>query len=545
MIKLVKSLLAVILVLSAFTLKAGECKNGLENYLPEVHGELRGVLKSQDSYHSPFDVPAWGWDARAGASNRNTQFYRLKGDLHFTWGKPGNSEFFTVMTLNFDANDPDNISGDFDKVVDSEGNILTDSKLRDAENNKNKEENKVEITNAFVMWRPFKVAGGRPFGITLGKQTVKQTANGAYSHFFRGDLDDDFIAYSITSLINKPMINLDFHIDEKTGIGYSFARGANDFSQNSAGFADEYSLTHTGYLEAEKFNIGLNAAYQYTMGNREETDWVKTPYGNNFNLVNGESADGTYKEANYDYKSYAFNAGLYYKLNLGEDLMIKPFAGYQLSWGEIAPPYDYQVATIEYNKKENESSVLTAGFEAKMKIGKFPVTLAAEYSDVSTPDFDGLGGVDDGQIDIAAGTFDIGAFKGIAGDSKVTYTIAGLDYMYQAEATVELSKNFSVTAFYKHQAAQDVEKLLATDEQKTKVGDVVFMSAVSQTLGTTDPAVITAFLSDPNNAGVIAQIQEVANANTNMLIQSLDSINQYGTEWTDSDSFGLEFTFTF
>jgi len=529
------------LVMALLTLALGAGMMAQENpYKPQISGELNLVVKQQEAYHSPFDIPDWGWGQRAGASNRNSQIMRAEGTLNFFMGNPGVTEWFGVASIWFDGNDPDN--------------------MKASDNNRNYDVKKVELTNAFVMWRPFEIQGGRPFGISVGQQTVKATANAAYTHMFKGDLDQDYIGYSVAALTNKPMINLDFHVSPTTGIGYAFAQGSSDFIQNSAGFTNEYSMTHIIYGEGEYMGIGGNVAMQITMGNREETESFKTDYATNY-------GQDRYKTANFDFTCNSLNAQLYYKLQLPNETEIMPFAGYQKLWGDEASFGKYQV-TGKYATRAPEAATMTGGLTAKTKLFGKTVSLSGEFTQVDVPTFNGLAGVEDGQIDEAfqvgglqkfdrtlfAGgqnpitgdpyTLDQAAFAGIAGGSNSTYTFVGLDYMYHAEVGVDLTPNFNVSLFYNAQVAKAVENLLTTTEQKAQM-----TSVLSQKFGYFTQAEVNQMVA----ANVIPQaVADQLKANGAIaddisagVANILDTANKYGTEWTDGNSVGIHFTYKF
>ena len=515
---------------------AAETPSIIDSLMPEIHGQLETVLKKENSYRSPFDIPVWGWGMRAGDSNRNSQMLRTKGEIFFTKGDLGKSEFFGVFSLSVDANDPDNIKGY------SAPKGLTTTQADIAEQNKNYETNKVEVTNAFVMWRPFEFGGGRPFGVSVGIQSIGETANAMYTHFFKGDIDQEFIAYTVTAFTQKPMINADFHIAEGTGIGYAFAKGASDFTQNSSGFSNEYSYSHIAYAEVKKFGVTGNAAYVYTRGNREPTDWAGTTYGSNWYDINGESGLGAYKTANDKYSSQAVNASLGYTVDLGKYAQIKPFVGYQRTWGDVAPGIAYQQSGL-YAKQTNKAEVYTAGLEIKTDILPKTVTLAGEFSKVKTPSMSGYAGLDDGQIDVAAGTFSTGAFKGISGGAESTYTVVGLDWMGQLEATVDINKNFSLTVFAKHIQSQSVgSKVKGTRKQKEEIAKRILMSggADEATADTYKGMVVDGTFGSSGAPGAAT-----AQGAFNTLTTSLDKINQFGTEWTNCTSYGISANYKF
>lgn len=151
--KLFNVIFFLVLALNLYCEEWKELKN-LENlelevkkilkYMPKINVDVEFVLKNQKSYNSPFDTPAWGWDQRAGASNRDTQFMRMNANVYISYGELGKSEWFGVLSFKADPNDPDNIEGDYDSKS------IKEDTLR----NRNKEESKIELSNGFIMWRP-------------------------------------------------------------------------------------------------------------------------------------------------------------------------------------------------------------------------------------------------------------------------------------------------------------------------------------------------------------------------------------------------------
>jgi hypothetical protein len=530
----------------------------LYKYFPKINGDINFVLKNQKSYRSPFDVPAWGWDQRAGASNRDSQFMRSDINLYLSSGELGESEFFAVISFWGDPNNPDNISGDYDSNVGA-------SKYEEVIRNKNIEEKKLELSNAFLMWRPYKYTNkkgeyiGRPFGITAGYQTIKATANGAYTNIFSGDLDKDFIAYTVTALQDKPMLHLDFHINENTGLGYSFAKGLSDMTSNITAYDDEYSFTHVLYGEAKKNNFGFNAAWQISKGNREVTNPVFTEYGDNWYMVNGEDSYGTYETASYKYTTHAINTAVSYEYAINEKHKIKPFIVYQKIWGEEASPKKYQEIG-EFETKKAEAEVGTLGFVYSTNVGKYNIRFSTEYSDIKTPDFNGIDGVQDGQIDDFVGAAGVpyfdqakmmngenplgesykmehALFADIAGDSEAAYTMVGLDKMLHFELAVDINENFTLSIFYNLQKTQKPKKLKTSKEQKEELAKVF-----DEELGYLRTAEAEAMgLSPGFSTGEVPTAELLAENVAN----NLDSINAFGTEWKDSSSVGLGFKYKF
>ncbi|QEN03545.1 hypothetical protein EW093_02125 [Thiospirochaeta perfilievii] len=458
-------------------------------YTPVVSGDITTVLKMQESYKSPFDTPAWDANQRAGASNRDSQYMRVKGNINVSSGIPGVSQWFGVLSLSMDPNSPDNVDGS---------------------DNHNVEEIDVDLTNAFIMWRPLEVGGGRPLGISIGNQTIKATANTAYSYMWGGDLDNDYVLHSMSALVNKPMINIDLHINENSGIGYAFAKGCSDFIQNSAVLDNDYALTNVVYAEYGIAGVQLNASYQYAIGNRYLKDENETKAGN------------AYLTADYGYNSSTINGQVSYDLNL-PSVSIMPYVGYQKLWGDEASISAYQ-DNAAFSTKSANLDIITAGGVIKTKALGKKVTIAGGYNLVSTQDFNGLDGIEDGhldeQIEIFAGAngmsydADLAAFAGICGAGSSTYSVVGLDYMYNLEASIELSKRASLSIFLHGTKAKAPDNYKVTDEQKAKI-QTVFE---------------TAFGMDTATATYMTE-QVATGYDTDILS---------GTEWTDNISFGIQ-----
>lgn len=481
--------------------------DNLSEYIPKVSGDINFTAKSQDAYHSPLDNPDWGWGNRAGASNRDTQFLRLKGNIILYTGNAGKSEWFAATVLKFDVNDPDNMN-----PTGTPKNI-------------NYESSYACVDNAFLMWRPIKVSDsagnllGRPLGITVGKQSIKESANAYYNYRFQGDSDDDFVAYTLSALLNKTMVNVDFHVSEGTGLGYALTKGSSDIIQIAGGLSDEYSLTHILYGTAEFAGFGFNTAYQIANGNKSETKEV---------ISDASKAYGSaysYKTGDYKYSTSAFNTSLNYNFKVNDSLSFKPYAGYQLVTGDQAKNVKYQKLSDKFSTKEIEASFTTLGGSMNTKLLNKKVTFAAEYTIVATPDFDGLGGIEDGEIDAAVNSMnpayaiDNAYFKGIAGKSKSTYVVSGLDHMLHFESSLDLTERVNVSLFMYQQKAKDVEKMKTTDEQKKQIANVF----------------VTKFGYDaPTAAGTAAA-----------LASAIDKTNAFGTEWRDSTSYGINIIYKF
>lgn len=510
-----------------------------EDYKLDISGEVEAVIKSQDNFKTPFDYVDWGWATRGGASEKDSQFARVQGSVNFSSGTLGMSEYFGMLSLWADPQSTnDNVEIRKNQVGDTTWTQF--------------EKNKVELTNAFVMWRPYAVKDdngnliGRPFGITVGNQSIPATINALNTNIFRGDIDGDFIAYSNTALLNKPGVHLDFHTG-KFGVGYAYLKGSSDLLNNSAGYTNERSRTQVVYADTTLDKFSANMAYQKSEGNRKTIDTlsqIKTFFG-----------DTTIADIDYDDYAYggtAINMSFAYDISLGENHKLIPFVGYQKTDTEVAPDIIVETANKEYGsnfniqKVEAEFTTVGAKFETKL-FGK-KVKISAEYSKCDTPSSSGFDLIYDGQLDYAvqsmfensavqsqlaaidamtggmtsyAGTtYDMtdASFSGIAGNGNTTYTLAGLDAMGQLDVTIEMNENFDLTFFYKMAKSKDVDYEVS-DDQKQELA-----TKISTTCG-----------MDSATAGALAE---------NLAEQIEDTIKD-GTRWDDYNSVGMSVVYRF
>jgi len=481
-----------------------------QDYSVKVSGDVNLVIKKQDAYRCPFDIPEWGWDQRAGASDRDTQWYRITSNITLSSGTPGRTEWFGVVSLAADLNNPDNNKTTFN----SNGTIN--------KYNQNTEIKKIELTNAFVMWRP-EMLGGRPLGITLGNFSIAQTANAAYSHVFSGDPDSDFIGYTISALMTKPMIHLDIHISNDTGIGVALVKGASDFIQNSAGFDDKTAFTGVLWAEAAFKGFTLNTAYQYARGNRRISKDVSI-----------DDSSVTYSSLRWDpkYWNSNFNALLSYQYNT-DRFGIKPFIGYNVQYGQEASLDEIQELTQDYTTKMTFAQVVTGGTVISSKIGTIPIRLSGEYSKVLIPDLNGLDALEDGNLDRSSVLNGInvqidalsmglphlteGVFKDLCGSSDTVYTFAGLDAQYHLELAADLSSKVTVSLFMNGTLPKTTDYKV-TEKQRQQMIDRVKAQGIP----------------DPAATGIV-----------DGLIQQIDESNDSGTRWTKTMSYGLTVTYKF
>lgn len=534
-----------------------------ENYKLNISGEIETTIKSQDKFKTPFDYPDWAWSTRGGASDRDSQFARVQGNVNFSSGTLGMSEYFGVLSLNVD---PQNTNDNTD---------YREGQLSEKIWNQS-EKNKVELTNAFVMWRPWAVKDkngkliGRPFGVTVGNQSIPNTINALNTNVFKGDIDGDFIAYTTTSLMNKPGINLDFHTG-KFGVGYAYLKGSSDLLNNSSGFTNERSKTQVVYADADMMGIKANAAYQMSEGNRKTQDSLGdysslTGTGSG---VKGYFKDGSNKIASidfndYDYKGTALNVSVAYGMKFGDTLKVTPFVGYQKTETEVAPDIIVETANKLYNSNFNiqkvEAQFVTLGGKVETKLFGKNIKISGEHSVLDSPEAKGIDLVYDGQIDYAYANstgningalttlapgvsvnsykMQTASFKGIAGNGKATYTIAGLESMSQVDVTVQMRENVDVTFFYKQSKAKKVNYEV-TQEQKDKMAAVIKDELLVDHDGNTSTAPIS--LSAVSDATATAVANSVAESMATVLQAGLES----STKWEDSNSVGMSVTYKF
>lgn len=486
-----------------------------ENYKLNINGEIEAVIKSQDKFSTPFDYVDWGWATRGGSSEKDSQFARVQGNVTFSSGTLGMSEYFGALTLTADPQS----SNDNVELRNSQLGNTTWTQF---------EKNKVEVSNAFLMWRPWAVKDkngnliGRPIGITVGNQSIPATVNAVNTNIFKGDIDGDYIGYSSTSLMNKPGVHLDFHTG-KFGVGYAYLKGSSDLLNNSAGYTNERSRTQVVYADADLMGLKGNIAYQLSDGNRKSIDslsQVQNYFGNNTLSIDNDD---------YAYSGTAINMSLAYSLKLGKESKLTPFVGYQKTDTEVAPDIIVETANKVYGSNFNiqkvEAEFTTIGTKYETTMFGKKIKLAGEYSKCDMPEAQGLDLVYDGQIDYAVakatgGTYkmETGAFKGIAGNGKATYTLAGLDAMGQVDVTVEMNKNVDVTLFYKTAKAKDVNYKV-TDAQKSAIANVM-----QTALG----------MSAPVAAGTAAALAD-----------NIESGIKTSTKWEDYNSIGVSMTYKF
>ena len=535
-----KILLLALLITGSVFAEETILEEKLGEYAINIGGDVTFMYKNQDSYYSPFDAPMFDGSDRAGASGREYQKIRTQANLNFYSGNPGVSEWFGILSLTGDVNSPDNTNVMYEPT---EGEILNRAFSEEVEN-------KLSITNAFVMWRPLELMGGRPLGISVGNQTIKATANAAYSNMFSGDMDSDFIGYTVSALVNKPMISVDLHVTPNTGVGYSYVEGTSDMILNCSSLDNDYAKTQVLWGEFEMFGLGGNIAYQMAKGDRSASKGVVSEYSDDYynKVVGGENGKDGYTEYNYTgenryytpvmdkYESTNLNVLAYYKLKYGS-IEIKPFYGYQKFEGEEAthPVFGRNEGMKDKVAiKETEVSVSTIGTSVKFK----KLRLSGEVSSLDVPDFGGLGGIQDGFVDqrMQAGVMPMAGmeydmtdhiFAGIAGTSKTSYSFAGLEKMYHFEIAYDLNEKVTISAFMNGQITKDVD-VNATDEQKEAMTDALVEGIEDGTVviptSTDNPTAAVAGLIDSQMGGAGAFSAEKSWAENPLPVAAIQAI---------------------
>ncbi len=457
-----------------------ENKDGLSeviknDFLSEfkLSGTFKVVSKIQDSFTTPLDNPEFGLYNRAGANYRSSQNFRTRGSVNLSIGTPGKSEWFGVVTLEIDANDPDTdyYEGEGDREI-------------------------VGLDNFFVMYRPFEMRGGRPFGISVGIQTIKATANAAYGYYFAGDIDEDFIFYTAAAASQLPMVNIDFHIDEGTGIGFAIVKGNGDISRIGTGMRSESALNKTLWLEFKRWNIGLNAGYQIISGESGGTKLTETDDGN------------TIHEYDPQYEHILFNSLVSYTYK-----GFTPFVGYQIVKGDNVPT----ASTVGLPIREVCGAFMTYGGKFEFNLFGVKNTVAGDYTIAETEKFDGINGLPKGLVGALTHN---SLFADVGGESSVAYAIAKLDGAMHFEYAVQIKEKLKLSLFY-------YELLGKPDE--TMTDEFVHDSIVDE---------LTPIVGAPTATGTANALMAGG------LSAQMDDLRKFA-EWSSSNSMGIVLSYSF
>lgn len=471
---------AVLILLSLITASLGAAMN-MNNVA--INGEINAIVKIQDSYMTPLDT----FGAREGANYRSDQSFRGFGNLVISYGAPGASEWFSAAKIKFDANDPDLDDKDY-----YDGDEATPGYRQ---NNNNASEYNLSMEYAFVMYRPFEVQGGRPFGVMAGMIPVKATANAAYFHFFKADPEEDFILYTCTAITEAPGVGVDFHISEGTGAGISFVRGVKDASELGALMMTDSAENWIFWAEASEYNIGVNIAYQYVKGEGAPSDLWETPAGNRL------------YEYNQPFEHRLLNAMLTYTFGF-RGFRFMPALGYEMIEGEEC------LSVPGYGPRDIEFRTLSYGLKIGMDLFNVPGELALLYSDV--PDRHEIGGVKSipkGTIASALSAYGITGVPDIPeeGNGKGVLALQEVSSTFHAEYALKVNQFTEVGLFYYD---------LKTVDDKTKYASYISNQLQSSLGGTPLAGMIDAIADD-----VAGQLKVL--------------------EWTDSTSYGLFARMTF
>jgi len=480
--------LLMIAVLAFGTAAAGEeeQKTFLDNL--KMSGSFTLIAKSQTGFATPLDSPEMGIFNRAGANYRASQNIRAHGLLNFSLGTPGVSPWFGVLQLRIDANDPD---------VDYYFNPADPGN-----SDRERTEEIVEVNNFFVMYRPFEMKGGRPFGISVGINSVKATANAAYTHLYIGDTEDeDFIFYTAAALTTFPMIQADFHITPETGIGFALARGAGDISLIGTGMNPDSALNKILWAEAQKGGFGFNGAIQFVAGESGGTKLTET------------DNDNTIYEYEGKYKHRIYNSRLSYTYK-----GLQPYVGFQLVQGDEVPSNE------AFEPREVKGSFWTYGFVADKILG--PGKLCADFTKAGTNSFDGLQGLPKGLLAGILSETSLASlapyFTQLGGDSSVIYAVSHLDYAFHAEYALPLKKGLDLSFFY-YGLRGKKDNTLSSETVESDIAD--------------------ALRPYEGVGGFIAE-EVAAQLMAGGLNNQVEAIRRFA-EWTNTDSFGLAVKYSF
>ena len=389
-------------------------------------GKLKTVIKNQNAYKNPYDNIQNGYTTYSGASHRDDQMFRATGEIQLYFGEVGKTEWFGGAAIIFDANDPDTDTGEENEPL-------------------------IELTDLALMWRPLYVNGGRPFGITAGVQTILPTINGFSTYLFQGDIDLDFPANLVSGLISVPAITVDFHLNQDTGIGITYAKGCSYVSEVGTFMAPDSATTIAYWVRGKFFNIGMTGALQRVIGNRGSTEKIETDSGGSYNA---------YSDRGYEH--FIFNALLSYTVEFS-DFKVMPYIGYQRIEGDELPLPDWQdndasIDTISYagyGPRKIKGEIKSGGLKIIADFLKRTHTFCAEYSDGITDDFNGIDSLKKGAVNryIKAPLNLIGmgnswSMTPISGFGTAVNKLADIDYIINAEWAINYTKNLKMGLFY-------------------------------------------------------------------------------------------------
>lgn len=489
----------------------------LDTFGIKMTGSFKTIFKNQRSYKTPFDHPEYGYNLYSGASHRSDQPIRATGEIDFYFGDIGKTEWFGGVQLYLDANDPDTETGEYNESF-------------------------VELGDLILMYRPFEFNGGRPFGITMGIQTIPFTMNGFTTYLFEGDVDLDFPCGLMSGLMNVPAVTIDFFVNEKNGIGLTYAKGCSHISEVGTFMHKDSAKTLAFWFNGQWRNINFSGAYQHVEGNRGSTDTVETDNGNTYSQYE-----------NHGFKHYLLNSALTWTFNI-KHFQFTPFVGYQKLKGDETPLPDYSNgdSTIQgfdyaayYDPRSIEGELRTIGFILKKEIFNKPNLLCVEYTDAIMDDFGGIDGLKKGAVDrylqpvvdFLFPTFDWSHIP-IAGLNSTINKFSDIDYVINAEYTI-LFQSVKVGIFYYMMKAnndytinneQFITGQISERLKKKLMAENNFSEAAARI--TADVAMV--YLRTPQNMNgiTLSPIQDLLN-------------DTKAAEWTDSQSMGIFLKYAF
>ncbi|MBU0991737.1 MAG: hypothetical protein KJ737_04500 [Proteobacteria bacterium] len=384
-------------------------QNVLENI--SIYSEFSCLSKTQTSYYTPLDNPIWAIDFRSGANHREDQIIRTAGEIDLCIGKPG-EKFFGLLQFYFDANDPDFNVNEQEEAYFDTGNI-------------------------FINYRPFEFYGGRPFGITVGIQPIKATANAAYSYIFSGDFEEDFILYTCNFLNYAPAVTFDLHFSKTNGIGFSYSQKAPDISNIAFAINTQHANSKIFWVEMEKWNFNFNLAYQIVDGEQYATKINRTNNGN------------IYYSYQNDHRHRLFNSLIRYTIEFKKNTII-PWFGYQKLFGDEAQlPY---LEEIGYGDRYISAYTLNYGFSYQ----KNKFLFVMDFSELHTPKLGGIDALPYGYVnELIKPIYSLFPTSNnytwsntpIEGLSHSVYYAAGLGSVAHIEFLYEISKHIKIGAF--------------------------------------------------------------------------------------------------
>ena len=487
----------------------------ITNYL-KVTGNIKTIIKEQKSYKSPFDHPEYGYNLYSGASHRSDQPIRATGEIDFYFGDLGKTEWFSGAQIYLDANDPDTETGEYNESF-------------------------VELGDLILMYRPFEFKGGRPFGITIGIQTIPYTMNAFTTYLFEGDVDRDFPSGLVSGLMNVPAVTIDFHLDDNKGLGITYAKGCSHISEVGTFMHKDSAKTIAFWLSGTWNDIRFTGAYQHVVGNRGSTDTVETDNGNSYS----EFSDNGFKHN-------LFNAAITWTINLNS-IQLKPFVGYQRLKGYETPLPDYSNvnSTIQsfhygpYDPRSINGELRTIGFTLKKNIFDIPNLFCIEYTDAVMDNYNGIDGLKIGAVDryihpiinIMFPSFDW-SYTPIEGLGTTINKFSDIDYTLNLEYTISI-KLVKVGIFYYTMRSNNDPTINNKKFISEQISNRLKNKLIKENNFLENQAEITVDM-------IMLYLQTPQNMNGITLSPIQDLLNDTkAAEWTNSQSIGIFLKYSF